>query len=753
MPVIQLGENTSIVGTYYKSLYDADDFHIIDMQAPYTEGKFPTAHTTKEVTFTAKGKFAAPDYKGQTLEVVGEWRYDNKYKSYVFVVDYTIPSLPKTENDSIKFIKSVRGLGDKMARRICAVFHEDMEKAAEDPDVLVASIKGMKASKAEAFCDAVKRVNISAEMTRMLKDMVSSTTIRNIAVKYGTEAMQIMTENPYKMVTERCISFKEADTIAAALGWKKDAPQRLTTGILSTIRGIKLRNASIIAEKDVVSRYAIGLLNVDESLIKKTTEKLQASHEIVSAGKYWYLLEDYKTEKGLSDVIVQYAKDVVAPKDAMTYLDKFTEWEKRHSEVKLAENQEKAVKAVAKSHLSVVTGGPGTGKTSTLKAIMETYCMAFPKSHITLMAPTGLASKRMSQSCGMEARTIHKTLGLVPADCDAGFNDENGTSIDGGLVIIDEFSMVGIHLAKFLMDAIIFKSDVRIVIVGDIDQLPPVSAGAVLDDLIQCGVVTVTRLNRNFRQEAGSAIVDAAYAINEGNTNLPYNKGNFKFREVTNKDLDIESQQILDTVIKAFSWSIEKYGLDQTYILAPMRKCEMKDGKVTPRTLLSTSSLNPILRDIANPAAAGKAFYKAGSRTFRVGDRVMNMKNAEDVMNGDIGIITKIETGDVTSIFIDFDGTEVEFTPDRLKYLELAYAITVHKSQGCEYDSVIYPSCMTQEVMLQKNLLYTAVTRAKKSVLIIGSKISVNKAITTVGAKAKRDLLAARIARRAEKNT
>lgn len=753
MPVIQLGENTSIVGTYYKSLYDADGFHIIDMQAPYTEGKFPTAHTTKEVTFTAKGKFAAPDYKGQTLEVVGEWRYDNKYKSYVFVVDYTIPSLPKTENDSIKFIKSIRGLGDKMARRICAVFHEDMEKAAEDPDVLVASIKGMKASKAEAFCDAVKRVNISAEMTRMLKDMVSSTTIRNIAVKYGTEAMQIMTENPYKMVTERCISFKEADTIAAALGGKKDAPQRLTTGILSTIRGIKLRNASIIAEKDVVSRYAIGLLNVDESLIKETTEKLQASHEIVSAGKYWYLLEDYKTEKGLSDVIVQYAKAVVAPKDAMTYLDKFTEWEKRHPDMKLAENQEKAVKAVAKSHLSVVTGGPGTGKTSTLKAIMETYCMAFPKSHITLMAPTGLASKRMSQSCGMEARTIHKTLGLVPADCDAGFNDENGTSIDGGLVIIDEFSMVGIHLAKFLMDAIIFKSDVRIVIVGDIDQLPSVSAGAVLDDLIQCGVVTVTRLNRNFRQEAGSAIVDAAYAINEGNTNLPYNKGNFKFREVTNKDLDIESQQILDTVIKAFSWSIEKYGLDQTYILAPMRKCEMKDGKVTPRTLLSTSSLNPFLRDIANPAAAGKAFYKAGSRTFRVGDRVMNMKNAEDVMNGDIGIITKIETGDVTSIFIDFDGTEVEFTPDRLKYLELAYAVTVHKSQGCEYDSVIYPSCMTQEVMLQKNLLYTAVTRAKKSVLIIGSKISVNKAITTVGAKAKRDLLAARIARGAEKNT
>ena len=752
MPVIQLGENTNIVGTYNKSLYDADGFHIIDVQAPYIVGKFPVTYSTKNVTFTAKGKFAAPDYKGQTLELVGEWRYDNKYKAYVFVVDYTIPSLPKTEDDAIKFIRSIHGLGEKLAKRICSVFHADMEKAAEDKDILLSSVKGMKNYTAEAFCDAVKRVNVSAEMTRLLKDMVASSTIRSIAVKYGTDAMSIMSDNPYRMVTERCISFKEADTIAMALGWKMDAPERITTGVLSTIRSLKLRNAAIIVDKAMVTRYAVGLLNVNESLINEITEKLRLSRKIVSAGSYWYLAEDYKTERDLSEVIIQYAKDKVSPVDQRAYLDKFAEWEKNHPDMKLAENQEKAVKAVAATHLSVVTGGPGTGKTSTLKAIMETYHKAFPKSHITLMAPTGLASKRMSQSCGMEAKTIHKTLGLIPADCDAGFNDENGTSIDGGLVIIDEFSMVGIHLAKFLMDAIIFKSDVRVVIVGDIDQLPPVSAGAVLDDLIQCGVVTVTRLNRNFRQEAGSAIIDAAYAINEGNINLPYNKGNFKFREIANKDLDIEAQEILETVIKAFSWSIEKYGLDQTYILAPQRRCEVKDGKVTPKTLLSTSSLNPILRDIANPAAAGKSYLKIGNRTFRVGDRVMNMKNDEDVMNGDIGIISKIEIDDVSTVYVNFDGTEVEFTPDRLKQLELAYAITVHKSQGCEYDSVIYPSCMTQAVMLQKNLLYTAVTRAKKSVLIIGSKTSVNKAITTVGAKAKRDLLAARIAHGAQKN-
>ena len=203
MPVIQLGENTNIVGTYNKSLYDADGFHIIDVQAPYIDGKFPVTYSTKNVTFTAKGKFAAPDYKGQTLELVGEWRYDNKYKAYVFVVDYTIPSLPKTEDDAIKFIRSIHGLGEKLAKRICSVFHADMEKAAEDKDILLSSVKGMKNYTAEAFCDAVKRVNVSAEMTRLLKDMVASSTIRSIAVKYGTDAMSIMSDNPYRMVTER----------------------------------------------------------------------------------------------------------------------------------------------------------------------------------------------------------------------------------------------------------------------------------------------------------------------------------------------------------------------------------------------------------------------------------------------------------------------------------------------------------------------------------------------------------------------
>lgn len=359
----------------------------------------------------------------------------------------------------------------------------------------------------------------------------------------------------------------------------------------------------------------------------------------------------------------------------------------------------------------------------------------------------------MASACGAPALTIHKTLGLIPADNDAGFDDSDGLSIDGGLVIVDEVSMVGIHLAKFLFDAVILKPDTRIVLVGDVDQLPPVSPGAVLDDLISCNRVTVTRLNRNFRQEAGSAIVDAAYAINEGNPNLVFG-GNFRMRVVENDNTEIETMGILDNVKRAFKWSMDEFGVDQTYVLSPKRKMKpKKDGKDCIDTVLSTMYLNPILRDIANPAAPGKEFLKSGQRLFREGDRVVNLKNSAEVLNGEIGHIKKIMKEDIPVVVVDFDdGVEVEYTPDRLKELDWAYAITVHKSQGCEYDSIIYPTSMTHGAMLQRNLLYTAVTRAKKSAVIIGDKESLKKSIATVKSKVKKDLLSARIQKYVDNN-
>lgn len=746
MPTIKLGEEVSIAVTYKKTIFSGDNFFIIAVIAPNIQEQFPELHEGESVEFTAKGRFTPPDYKGQTLELVGEWRYDIKRKEYSFAVQYTIPSLPCSREDSICFLKTIPGIGEKLATKICDEYQNNLETATMDEEALVASVKGMSISRASSLCNAIRRINASVELTRLLRDVVPGDTIRKIAIKYGSNAIDVVTQNPYKMVEDRAVPFKDTDLIALSLGGDKSNKERLTAGIVSNVTVLKNRSAAIIVEKDLLQKAVIQTLGVDESIINEQFDALYKKGVIVSAGKYCYLRNDFITERDLSEKITQYCTEKVFSDDAATYLSKFNDWKKLHHNVQFAENQEKAVRAVATNFLSVVTGGPGTGKTTVLKAIMETYRMAFPKGNITLMAPTGLASKRMSSACSKEAKTLHSTLGLVPSDCDAGFNDADGLSIDGGLVVIDEFSMVGIYLSKFLFDAVVFAKDVRIVIVGDIDQLPPVSAGSVLDDLICCGQVTVTRLNRNFRQEAGSSIIDGAYAINAGNTNLAFSD-DFQFKEVFDKNIEIETQNILEEVKKSFIESVAVYGLAQTYVLAPQRKSEVKDGVVSTRTLLSTSSLNPILRDIINPAAPGKAYCKSGSHIFRVGDRVINLKNTQAVLNGEIGIIKRIETAEVTSIVVDFSGGEVEYTPDTFKQLELAYSITIHKSQGCEYDSVIIPSSMTQECMLQRNLLYTAVTRAKKSVSIIGSREALNKSVLTVKSKTKRGLLAARIAR------
>lgn len=742
-----IGEEITLMACFKKQVYESEDYTfriIIANGGNKKENKFPPKMDSG-ADFMAKGNFAAPEYPDQPIEMVGEWRYDTKYKTYSFAVSYIIPTLPKNEKDSMCFLKTIKGIGKTLAERICKEYDGDLEAAAQDEELLVATVKGMSVNKAKEVCARIKQINASVELTKLLKNIVPGEVIKKITAKYGTKALEMVTNNPYKMVEDRAISFSEADTIALAMGRSKTDEERIRFAIISSIRAIKARTAAIVVLKTELDKIVSQKLSINNAFISVVMDKMFSNRELISAKNYCYLVDDYKTEKVLADKIVKYVNSEIPPMDIQKYLQSFEDWKQNNGKIALAEQQEEAVKAVAENHLSVLTGGPGTGKTATLKAIMETYRAAFPGSNITLMAPTGLASKRMAEACGMDAQTIHKTLGLIPSECDAGFDDANGLSIDGGLIIVDEFSMVGIHLAKFLFDNIVFKPDTRIVIVGDIDQLPPVSPGAVLDDLISCREVKVTRLTKNFRQEAGSPIIDGAYAVNAGDNNLKFT-GNFQYQSIENRDIDIETKDILEEIKKAFANSIKQYGLVNTFVLCPMRKSEKdKDGNITTKTLLSTSSLNPILRDIANPMAPGKNFYKSGSRLFREGDRVINLKNTEDALNGEIGFIRKIDTEDVPVITVDFSGELVEFTADKVKHLDLAYCITVHKSQGCEYQSVIYPASMTQAAMLQRNLLYTAITRAKKNFLVIGNRNAIKKSVVTVKDKTKKDFLAARI--------
>lgn len=754
--MLQVGDTATLCVFYSHTVFEDENFRILSVFATYEENLFPFPSNDKKVEFIVKGLMSAPDYQYQELELTGEWRYDQSYKQYTLSVEYVIPTLPTTEKGVFRFCKSIHGIGDKVAKRISSILKNGfLLPTGKEPDVdwFIASIKGMTPGKASNLHSAIRRVNASAELTKILKGCVSGQVVRNIAARYGTCAVDTVIKTPYKLFVDRVVSFKNADTIAMTVGKDATDKERIRAGIIDQVRQRKDRLNSIIVEKEIVLQNALQVLNIPEDLIMNEFNDMMGKN-LVSAAKYCYLREDFETERGLAMKIAEYIEGAkkIAPSDVTNYLNNFEEWKKENA-ICLADRQELAVKAVASNLVSVLTGGPGTGKTTVLKAIMETYHKSFPNCPITLMAPAGLAAKRMASACGAPALTIHKTLGLIPADNDAGFDDSDGLSIDGGLVIVDEVSMVGIHLAKFLFDAVILKPDTRVVLVGDVDQLPPVSPGAVLDDLISCNRVTVTRLNRNFRQEAGSAIVDAAYAINEGNPNLVFG-GNFRMRVVENDNTEIETMGILDNVKRAFKWSMDEFGVDQTYVLSPKRKMKpKKDGKDCIDTVLSTMYLNPILRDIANPAAPGKEFLKSGQRLFREGDRVVNLKNSAEVLNGEIGHIKKIMKEDIPVVVVDFDdGVEVEYTPDRLKELDWAYAITVHKSQGCEYDSVIYPTSMTHGAMLQRNLLYTAVTRAKKSAVIIGDKESLKKSIATVKSKVKKDLLSARIQKYVDNN-
>lgn len=757
--MLQLGDNVVLKTRYVNTVYEDDsNFKIINTFAAYNESLFPYSTTDRKVEVLIKGSFPAPDYRYQELEVAGEWKYDKKRNQYELSAQYVIPSLPTSSKSVAAFAKTIQGIGDKISARLGSEFPKGIFTPTGEiptPEWLISHVKGMSVTKSNKLCDGLRRINISAELTRILKGCVAGQTIKAIAIHYGPKAMKMVKNNPYQMYLDKVVSFPDSDAIAMNVGGKeKDAPERIDAGITFAMRALKDSRNAIIAEKNAVIEAARCTLNLPKDTIQNEFDEQIKKRTFVSAGKYFYIKEDYETERALAEKICLYvnAAQSVSESDADNFIRKFEAWKKANNTIALADKQEEAVRAVAKNPLTVLTGGPGTGKTTVLKAIMETYKKAFPNSHVTLMAPTGLAAKRMTDACGMNAATIHKTLGLTPSDCNAGFDDSNGMSIDGGLVIVDEVSMLGIHLAKFLFDAILFKSDTRIVLVGDVDQLPPVSPGAVLDDLICSGKVTVTRLNRNFRQEAGSAIVDAAHAINAGDVNVKFT-GNIRKRFTTETDPKAEVQYIIQTMSKAFLWSVGEYGLENTFVLTPKRRMKPKtNGVDCVETMLSTTYLNPILRDLVNPMSEDKQFFKSGSRTFREGDRVISLKNTSDSMNGDIGYIKKIDKTDVPVITVDFDGKEVEYTPDRLKELELAYAITVHKSQGLEYKSIIYPTSMTHGAMLQRNLLYTAVTRAKSSVIIIGSEESFKKSILTVKSKVQRDLLSARIQRYAETN-
>lgn len=695
------------------------------------------------------GEMQVPEYDAQKFEGTGKWQFDKKKNQFTFAADYISVAFPEEREDVIEFIRHCGArIGVRVANAIVDMFGCDLRDISLRPDEVAAQIKGISYKSACKLSNKVELLEATANLITELKPTgIEYADIVKIAREYGTDALEIVQSNPYYM--RKLLGFTTCDKIALANGWDYESGERLTCAIWNQYGTLKGKNSAIMALRPVLEASALNVLNrpsvehrVSIETVSRHLDLMLEKHVAVknSIGapdgtkrEFIYSKEDFVSERDLAQKISQISSIEISPRDKCVadFIATLEDW--KEAGVILSGKQKEAVANVAQNPVTVITGGPGTGKTTCLKAIIDCYRQSYPDAPIELMAPTGLAAKRMSDATGKLAKTVHKALGLVPAkDRISGFVQESDADDLSGLVILDESSMLGIHIAGFLMDTVVYTSATRIVFVGDIDQLPPVSQGEFFADLINSGTIPVTRLDRNFRQEAGNTIIDAAYAINGGDYHGLKYTDDFEL-------IPSQEGEINQIIQNQFMNSVMKYGIEQTFVLSPTRKAGP----------LCTNVLNPILQELVNPASPDKVYIKRGSTIFRRGDRVICLKNDPDldIVNGDIGYVQNAATGESgeTELIVQFDSHRVSITPDKLENIELAYAITVHKSQGCEFDCVIMPASFSQKVMLYRNLLYTGVTRAKKKVVLVGLKGAINMAVKTLPPKTDKSLLCLRL--------
>ena len=727
----------TIRGTYKKDLKVKDNWRLFIAMMPF-------AKNGQMVETKCAGVFT-PMYEGQPFSFVGEFE---SYKgSETFKVKSYTAEMPKGLEESKAFIRSVKGIGKKRGDAICEYCDGDLTRLTmDDVEKLKPLCHGLKEESLKKLIDRLNQVKMIGELQKTYGAVVTVEQLSRIVTKFENSVERVMKYHPYW--TASLVGFKVADLIGEIDKVKPNDAERLSAAVRHNLNALCRKYGSAMAVTDEVVANTISMLletklgGVVQEDILKAMNAMRANQEIRRCGHYVYPKKSLDNEKLLAEFVV-YNTGKVSQEKQDAFKKAFAEWCMTHRKMQLSAMQTSAVWTGGTNVVSVLTGGPGTGKTTCLQALIDSYAAAFPNENITLLAPTGLAAKRMSEKTGRPAKTIHSAFRLIPTDDDEkdefapDYNDALVQRIDSGLVVIDEFSMVGLDMAAFLIDHCDFSSGrCQIVMVGDVDQLPPIAAGSVLLHLITSGVVPVTVLDRNFRQTETTGIPELASEINAGKSVLSL-AGGCSFDAVSTRNKELLCKKITEQYIKA----IKEHGIKNVLVLTPMRKESDSSGPIC------TDTLNRILRDAVNPAAPGKKEMKIGERIFREGDRVINLKNDTDCVNGDIGTIVKISAdGETMTIeldcgsVLDFDKTWVT------KAIELAYSVTVHKSQGGEYSAILFPFVRGQEFMLYRQLVYTAITRAKKQFLGIGDIDLLKRAGTHVlGSKQPRDLLDLRI--------
>ena len=663
---------------------------------------------------------------GEQVEARGEWVDDRTYGRQFKAAEIRALA-PSSKKGIERFLGSglIDGIGKEYAHRMVEKFGTDIFSIMDHTSQRLEEVDGIGPKRRKQIKESGGRPNaLRGIMVFLLRQGGPTGQALRIYKKFGDESVEVLTREPYRLSREVWgIGFKSADDIARKSGIADDAPERLSAGLRYALEAASDRGHCALPRERLLTTAA-ELLSasgraIDATAMEAPLDRLILARELVEEGiageRLVYLVELRHAEQSCAGVLRSLAGRAadfpsIDAERAIAHVEKEFGWQ-------LAESQRAAVTATLKHRVHVITGGPGVGKTTILRALLT--ILTAKNVAPMLCAPTGRAAKRLSESTGLPALTIHRLLEYQP---EVGFTRGRDKPLKGDLFVVDETSMVDVRLFYRLLDAL--PETAHLLLVGDADQLPSVGPGAVLRDILDSEVLPVSRLSEIFRQAGGSKIIEAAHAINAGQlpdvSPPPKGSAPSDFYFIERSSPEAARETILEMIAERIP---RRFGFDSTHdiqVLTPMHRGE-----------LGTTALNAALQRALNPAAEHEIEVERFGANYRAGDRVIQLRNnyERDVFNGDLGIISQV-TMDPAAVEITFDGERsVVYEPGELDEIRHAYAITIHKSQGSEFPAVVIPISTQHYVMLQRQLIYTAVTRGKSLVILVGEKKALEIAI------------------------
>lgn len=688
--------------------------------------------------------------EGQQLKLTGEWKMHKQFGKQ-FSIQKCEEIIPDTIDGIEKYLSSgvIRGIGPITAKKIISHFGKDSLDIMDNDINRLKEIEGIGEKKFSIICESYLEQHDLKDIIIFFQGHgISHGQCLKIYKRFGPDAKEIVKNNPYILCREiKGIGFTTADRLAALIGVDKESEERVKSGIEFIINRFCVAGNTYMPKEKVIDE-TYELLNVNKVIIEESIYNLSLENKLIvqkiGEVEAVFIPIYYYSELGITEKIAKLS--IENYQTINTDVDfEISNFERKHK-IKFADSQKEAIIGAFTDGIEIITGGPGTGKTTIIRAIIDIYENQGMK--VLLAAPTGRAAKRMTESTGREAKTIHRLLDITAGESEDEGVIEADEPLDGDVIIIDEASMIDIFLMHNLLKAI--RMGTRLIIVGDVDQLPSVGAGNVLKDLINSGLIKVVILKEIFRQGAESLIITNAHRINNGE--MPFlNQKDKDFYFIRNENLDSILNTVLDLANRRLPNFNKKWDKRRDIqILSPMKK-----------GVLGVINLNEKLQEILNPPSNSKNEKRQGNMVFREGDKVMQTKNnysikwtllsngdsveGEGVFNGDMGFIKSISEDEKIITVVFDDDKKVIYDSETIEELELAYAITIHKSQGSEFKVVIIPSFMGSPFLMNRNLLYTGITRAKELVTVVGYPKALQYMVSNVNSSERFSSLELRI--------